>query len=315
MMNEGLAARLARALGVADMAERLAERLPGSDLTSLLLDVATRRSTRVSPAAALRQFESDRFVTPAPIRAALLRDVISRAFAALPSGWEQLELAPLMPFGGHTAIATVAQNKVVTTTRGSEVAADPTVALAYDAALRRRRAGFDGRLVALAAAQRVTRAQALPTAARSFAHFTLLGLVCAGRTRGSYTMESDALLMHLRFHAEVALALGAQHVYLRITPLAEHGAALVGHAQAALHDLPRVTVERDDSRRTGRGYYLASCFKSHAAFGGAEPFEFGDGGDVDWTARLTSNGKERCVISGLGIDRLALAYDDAAMVT
>jgi hypothetical protein len=32
----------------------------------------------------------------------------------------------------------------------------------------------------------------------------------------------------------------------------------------------------------------------------------GDGGDVDWTARLTSNSKERCVISGLGVDRLAL---------
>jgi hypothetical protein len=34
--------------------------------------------------------------------------------------------------------------------------------------------------------------------------------------------------------------------------------------------------------------------------------EVGDGGDVDWTARLTSNSKERCVISGLGVDRLAL---------
>lgn len=42
-----------------------------------------------------------------------------------------------------------------------------------------------------------------------------------------------------------------------------------------------------------------------ARFGGGEPQEVGDGGFVGWTRDLLSNGKERLLISGLGVDRLA----------
>jgi hypothetical protein len=34
--------------------------------------------------------------------------------------------------------------------------------------------------------------------------------------------------------------------------------------------------------------------------------EVGDGGMVDWSARLLNDAKERMMISGLGLDRLAL---------
>jgi hypothetical protein len=36
-----------------------------------------------------------------------------------------------------------------------------------------------------------------------------------------------------------------------------------------------------------------------------EPAEIGDGGFTDWTARLLANQKERLLISGYGLDRLA----------
>jgi hypothetical protein len=39
--------------------------------------------------------------------------------------------------------------------------------------------------------------------------------------------------------------------------------------------------------------------------------EVGDGGFVDWTARLCGNRKERLLISGYGVDRLA-ASDPSA---
>jgi hypothetical protein len=35
--------------------------------------------------------------------------------------------------------------------------------------------------------------------------------------------------------------------------------------------------------------------------------ELGDGGSTDWTARLLGSRKERLLISGYGIDRIALA--------
>ena len=62
----------------------------------------------------------------------------------------------------------------------------------------------------------------------------------------------------------------------------------------------------DRDRPTGRGYYSDLCFKVNARVGG-ELTEFGDGGFTDWGTRLTADNKERLLISGLGVDRLALA--------
>jgi hypothetical protein len=49
------------------------------------------------------------------------------------------------------------------------------------------------------------------------------------------------------------------------------------------------------------------CFKVFATFsGGPDPVEIADGGFTDWTARLLGNAKERLLISGLGLDRVAI---------
>jgi hypothetical protein len=61
----------------------------------------------------------------------------------------------------------------------------------------------------------------------------------------------------------------------------------------------------DRKRQAGRGYYRDLCFKVNA-YSGGEPSEVGDGGFTDWTARLTANQKERLLICGVGIDRLAV---------
>jgi hypothetical protein len=43
-----------------------------------------------------------------------------------------------------------------------------------------------------------------------------------------------------------------------------------------------------------------------------QPFEIADGGLVDWTQRLVPSRKERLMISGLGVERLALALGGSA---
>jgi len=60
----------------------------------------------------------------------------------------------------------------------------------------------------------------------------------------------------------------------------------------------------DRDRVGGRGYYRDLCFKVNALVDGT-PAEIGDGGFTDWTARLLANGKERLLIAGYGLDRLA----------
>ena len=67
----------------------------------------------------------------------------------------------------------------------------------------------------------------------------------------------------------------------------------------------RVPVECHRQRaESGRGYYRELCFKLNVWAGGQWE-EIGDGGFTDWTARLTASDKERLLISGVGIDRVA----------
>jgi hypothetical protein len=287
----------------------LTERMSGADVTTWLLEVMRRRAARVRPSDFVGRAARDRFTSAAPLAFAALRRCEDAALRAAPA-FEPLVLSPLAPFGLHSSIATVDQNKIVTTIRGNEVAADPTNALALEAALRRRALLADApksdAVIKLAAVQRVVRAQQV-SGPRSFAHFSLAGFVSAGRDVGSRAFEADALVEHLRIHAACALDLGATHVRLTLSDFtgAEFSAAIAA-ARVALAAIGRLEIVLDPERASGRGYYRGLCFKSYARFG-ADEFEIGDGGIVDWTAHFVGSAKERCFISGIGLDRLALA--------
>jgi hypothetical protein len=292
------ARRVVDAVGVPDVLDRLAA-VPGADLTSFLLELMQRRAAERSPAAVLQQYRRDRFVAPAPTDLRSLRGIEDRFVAGLPEVWDAVTLAPLAPLGAHRATGDIAQGRVVTTTRGTEVAADPTNALALEAAERRRR--DPGSVVRLASVQRVTRAQRF-SGPGSYAHFTLFALVSAGR---GAAFESDALGEHLRIHLAGALASGATSVRVLLIDLAG------GRWDSRFRELEAemaggvVTFERGGGRNHG-AYYREVNFNLHASFGGPQ-LELSDGGFTDWTARLLSRRDESVCISGTGLDRIAAA--------
>jgi hypothetical protein len=279
--------------------ELLSERLSGADLTTLLLEVYRRRALETTSADVLRRYRTDRFVAPSDIPALSLRRAEDALIAALPPSFELLTLAPVTPLATHSSVAAVDPRKVIATIRSSEVAADPTNALALEAAARRSALLADvprsATPVHLAASQRVVRAQKFAGSGFS-AHFQLFGLVSAGRDVGGLGFERDALTTHLRFAAE-AVGAGAE---IRLTLLDPAFETVVDHVTAALAEVVGVRVVLDPDRESGRGYYSGLCFKVHAGDDG----EVGDGGFTDWTARLLGNGKERLLISGYGVDRL-----------
>jgi hypothetical protein len=286
----------------------LATRIAGNELTTVLLALVRERATRVTPATLLHRYETDRFTRRASVSYDALRRTEDAAMRAA-TAFEPCVLSPLAPFGIHSAIAPVDQNKVVTTLRGSEVAADPTNTLALEAAVRRRACLRSSpksvESFRLAAVQRVVRAQN-PAGPLRFAHFHLAGFVSAGRDTGALTFEASALREHLLVHTETALALGAQRVRLALTDIDGHHARAIAAARAALPPDARVECIVDPARTAGIGYYSGLCFKSFATFAG-ESLEIGDGGETDWTQQLVGSDKERCFISGLGLDRLAAA--------
>jgi len=291
--------RILAAIGGTDVVARLAS-LSGSDFTSLLMAVARQRAAQETPASLLRRYRSDRFVQPGGISWELLRAAEDRMAAHLPPGTELLTLPSLIPLGTHAVLGPMSQDKVVSTIRTTEVAADPTNALALEAAARRRAAGARG-TVRLAAFQRVVRTP--PPRPGHLAHFSLLGLVTAGRDDGGHRFEREAVAEHALSLAAGLAAAGLGRAQLACTPLSPAGEALAAALPATLAGSP-LDVITDPQRQSGRGYYRDLCFKLNVRAGQAWA-EIGDGGFTDWTARLTASAKERLLISGVGIDRVA----------
>lgn len=267
-------ARIERATGVPGLAELLAERLAQSDLTALLLEVARRRAGRLEPADVLRQYERDRFVRPAEDDTSEVERV---ALSLVPEDFERVDLSPLTPLGTGAALAGVSQDWAVPTARGTEVIADVTSALALEAALSRRKWRDETKLYAC---ERVVRPQASDDPAR-LAHFRLLGLCTAGRGERWLDWETRNATEHLAFYWKLLAQLGVTGAKIRL------GGGL---------EL-EVAATRDPQERP---YYAGGWFSIDVG-----EANVADGGFVDWTQKLLSDRKERCLISGAGIERLA----------
>ena len=292
--------RVAAALGLDanDALDVLATKVSGADLTSFLLEVTRRRVDRLSPADVMRRARTDPLVEPGVVDARALHRVIATIVAAIPDTFHFVELAPVVRLGTHSTVATVHQHKVVSTIRNAEVAADPTNALAVLAALR----GPEPEPIRLAAVQRILRAQ--PFGDQGQQHFSVLGLVTAGRDRGHLAFETVVLVEQLHaLRSAISSATNAT-VEIRLTDLIDGRAApLVQAAAESFTDDADTLVTSDPDRPTGRGYYRDLCFKIIATTTDRE-VEVGDGGFTDWTAQLLNDRKARLLTSGLGLDRL-----------
>ncbi|WP_406058121.1 hypothetical protein [Micromonospora sp. NBC_00860] len=271
--------------------------LSGADLRTLLLGLARDRAATVRPPEVVRRWREDRFVRPARADPRALARVEARMWQLLPADVSGVELSPVVPVGTCSAVAPVSQNRIVTTMRASEVLSDPTNALAIEAAVRRRRQSE----VHLAAAHRVLRAQDFGSEAS--AHFRLFALVSSARDTGSGRTEARLLVRHLTYWrtvlAELAPAAAPQ---LHITTfddrvIRERLADTVRPALAG--DVVPLVDEPERSR--GRGYYTGCALRITALDGS---LEIGDGGLTDWTARLSGDAKERCLVSCLATERL-----------
>ncbi len=314
-MDEKILQRISRQAGVADLAAVLAERLSASDLQSLLLEVFDRRAGTIAAPAVLKAYRENRFVRPSAVDSARFLDFDLLAFSLLPPGFEALELSPVSPLGGCSALAPVSQNNVLSALRGTEVVADSTNLLALECAVRRgerlRRDPRSVERVRLCASHRQLRAQPFDDPKFS-AHFRLFGLVSAGRDEGGFAFEIDALREHIGFYlallskglalkrqnrrAEVLLTdwTGERDDLMRkevVGPLA------VEHPWAAFAFAP--------DRRAAKNYYDGICFGIRLTAEDGSPGPpaadtLVDGGFTDWTRKLLDNGKERLLTSGIG---------------
>lgn len=319
-MNNPIFERIQREVGIPELIDVLVERLPPTDLQSLLLEVYRRRAASVQPSQLLERYERDRFVRPSPVAPDVLANLDRLVVSLLPDHYTPIELSPVCPLGTNASIATVDQNKVVTTIRNTEVVADVTNVLALECALRRRlllrRNPQSKERVCLCTSHRVVRAQSYRSAPGVFPHFRLLGLCAAGRDEGSFQFEATSLIEQITFYVQLLremtqLGYQAQGVRVTFTEL-EQGQREHILTEQVIKPLmahhPDILCEFDPDRKSGRGYYSMLCFHIYATTIGGTEVELIDGGFTTWTRQLLSNNKERLLISGLGTERLCSQF-------
>jgi hypothetical protein len=288
----------------ADPRRALETGLSPADLNTLLIGTTHVRSEAVSAQRLMQRWREDAYVLPAAVDPRRLAAVEAALWQHLPDDVDGLELSPVAPLGVVSGLGSVGQNRVLATIRGTEVVSDPTNVLALEAARRR----LDGteEPIHLAACHRVLRLQRFEPPYGQ--HFKLFALVSSARDVGSGRAEAALVERHLRFYATALSALLPQRrIQLRHSCYdgTAEGQRILDSALAGLTDLPtNVDLVPEPGREHGRGYYRQVSVGVRILDQGTE-LDIGDGGLTDWTAKLTSNAKERCLISCVSAERIA----------
>ncbi|MFE6965627.1 hypothetical protein ACFVAJ_10950 [Agromyces sp. NPDC057679] len=277
---------------------------------SLVRDQAGRR--RLVDVA--RQYDTDVFVTPAPI-GLRLANTLDRLALDAAADFESLLLSPLAPLGASSVMAPGSQDRVVSTTRATEVVSDPTNVLALECARRLGTGAAVGPAVdvRLATVQQTVRAQPLPAGGRTShsRHFRMFALAESGRGRPDDGFEADAVARQLAAHDrlldacanELPVEVGRRRAIVRAAPGAETLGARV--RDRIIETMPHVEVV---SEALDSAYYdgLRVGFGAFDASGGF--VEIADLGRFDWVARLRSDHRLRFVASGFGLQLVPLLF-------
>lgn len=304
--DDPITRRIVREAGVPGLDDLLGERLPLTDLRSLLLHVARRRSEARRPADLLADRRRDPTLAAAPLDA---REMAAATLAAFDAAerFQPVELSPVAPLALNRVLGEIDQNNVLATVRGSEVQADPTTALTLEAALRRR---GDDPPVRLCTCHRVLRLQRFDVP-DAWQHFRLFTLVTAGRSEPGHGFELAALAEHLTVLLGLLARLGFESSDVRVADARRRGPLLDRVAEDVFPRLaaafPEARLALDTGRTRAAGYYDGLMLEIAADGPDGRAIEVGDGGSTDWSFRLLADRRQRTFTSGVGLDRLVLA--------
>lgn len=233
------------------LAERLAREVAASDLQSLMLEVYRQRAGSTAAPDLLAQAGRNLLFEPSSVDARTFASFDRGAFEAA-SEFEASDLAPACPFGASQVLGGQSQNNILTTIRNAESLGDSTIAMAIEAARRRKR---KNEVVRMCASHRVTRLQPLDIPGLT-PHFRLFAMITAGRDTGSSRFEVEHLREHIRVYLRMLRLLNeagwrAKNPVVELTDMVAAEAAL----QAA-------GVTQEEVRASVRAHW----------FGGSERF-------------------------------------------
>lgn len=299
--------RILREIGDQEVLEKLLS-LSKQDLNSLILEIFERQTSRLTPVDLLKMYHSNRFTSPSEANPAKFHALEAQLLeTAQNMDIKTVLLSPSAPLGSCSSFGCVNQYNIISALRSTEMLSDPSNMLAIIIADKlKNREESNTPPLHYGATARVIRAQAF-SGKGFFAHFGIFCMVSSGKDIGSYLSEKELLEKHLllykellqeQFKAKLSIVLRKRSGYKDQDGFFERMTATV---HTTFPDIP-LSFDYDD---VDNQYYQGINFKIYMATAD-EKIEIGDGGFVDWTQQMLGSKKERCLISGIGLDRLLL---------
>lgn len=302
-MKNSILGHILDKIGTPDIVERLSV-LSASELNSLLLAVYGQRTEQMTPAELLKKYQENRFVKPGnsdPVSMYRLAAILCET--AKEKGIQPTLISPVAPLGSCSAFGYVNQNKVLSGVRNCEAVADVSNTLAIMIA-DQISAGCKEDYLHLCAMHSVVRAQKFANAG-AFSHFHLFCMVSAGWDHGSYGCEMQLMGKQLGFLQQFFRQMPKTSLSMVIRKRSGYKDGdgflmrMSDYIETVLPGIP-VTIVEDGMENS---YYQGLNYKLYLESETGR-MEIGDGGFVDWVGRMTGNRKNRCLIFGMGMERL-----------
>ena len=300
--------RILNQIGETELVEKLST-LNNSDFNSLMLEIFQSRANEITPSDMVKAFQVNRFSAPSELDPVPYHVLVTEYLsAAKNTNISPILLSPAAPFASSSVFGCVNQNNVVSAVRGTETLSDPTNMLAIIIAEKLKSKNADNTTpVHYCTTARVLRAQAFPNTGRHFAHFGQFCIVSSGKDNGSYGCEKALMQKQLSFYkkllwdkydANLSIALRKRRGYADADGFFDRMAELIQN------EFPETRLSFELEHECNN-YYQGINYNIIMEKNGSK-IEIGDGGFVDWIQRMTNNKKDRCLISGIGLDRLLL---------
>lgn len=297
--------RINKELGIERTVELLTERISGSDLSTLLLEVFREKAKKLGPGELLKKYQTNRVVQPVSIDLINLKKLELEVLKIASNHFFiPVQLSPVAPLGSCSVMGAVDQNKVLSTIRGTEVVSDATNLLALYISDRLKLGKESNRedYLRFCTTHRHIRTQFFNEPGM-LPHFHLFCMVTSGRDIGSYHFERESFWEHIRiyrdifqsfFQSDIEVVLSGRGGYKNPEDLLQR---VVQHGEQ--FSIP-VSIKEPNLENQ---YYKGLQFTVITKINGEE-HKIGDGGFVDWSQNLLASKKERMIISAIGLDRL-----------
>lgn len=308
-MSDTIISKILDRIDQPDLLKLLTEKLSGTELNSLLLEIFNLRVAKLTPSELLKLYQLNRFVKPADLPVLALKETELNLLKIFKQySFELLDLSPVSILGSCAVVAPADQKKILSALRGTEVLADATNAIALHISDLKKSKTWSSALpkdkLRFGTIQRHVRAQSI--SGKGFTpHFKIGCLVTSGVDTGSFSFEKEALAEHL-----TVMKMIYEHYY-KVDQLSFRLLCRKGYSDAlklateikefVLSQHPETVIHIVENSEKEIAYYKGVQYKVDIVVKGKK-YEIADGGFVDWTQQLLQNKKERLMITGFGFE-------------